>query len=295
MTYGVPPSGFRLPDATRVGMVHLQVTDLQRSLDYYERVLGFRIYDRSDRAATLGPHGPDPRPLVTLHTTSGTKPARRGALGLYHFAILLPGRADLGSFAAYLSALRVRVGLADHFVSEAIYLWDPDGLGIEVYADRPRDQWRTNGRELFMTTDPLDVAGLMAASEGRLWTGMPQGTTIGHIHLHVGDLEAADSFYHSALGFDRMVWSYPGALFLAAGGYHHHLGTNVWSSEPPARDDEARLLEWELILPSKRDVEAASGSVRAAGYEIDAENGGVIIADPWGTRVRIRAGEASEQ
>src|SRR5690606_35217399 len=228
-TYGIRPPGFRLPDATQVGMVRLQVSDLRRSIEYYERILGFRIHDSTGHAATLSPVGADSKPLLTLETRSGLKPARRGALGLYHFAILLPDRAALGSFAAHLSERRVRVGLADHFVSEAFYLWDPDGLGIEVYADRPRDAWRAKDRELLMTTDPLDVGALVTASEGRPWNGMPAGTTIGHVHLHVGDLEAADAFYHSALGLDRMVWSYPGALFLAAGGYHHHLGTNIWS------------------------------------------------------------------
>lgn len=290
-SYGVPPSGFRLPDATHVGTVHLQVSDLRRSIAYYERVLGFRVYDHSDHKATLGPLGPEPRPLVILETRSGTKPARRGALGLYHFAILLPERAALGSFAAHLSSLRVRVGMADHFVSEAFYLWDPDGLGIEVYADRPREAWRANDRELVMTTEPLDVGALVTASEGRPWDGMPEGTTIGHVHLHVGELEAADAFYHSALGLDRMVWSYPGALFLAAGGYHHHLGTNVWSAEPPSRDDEARLMAWELIVPSQDDAEAAGRSLRDAGYDAPASHGIVTVADPWGTRLRVRASE----
>ncbi|HEY0875651.1 MAG TPA: VOC family protein [Vicinamibacterales bacterium] len=287
-TYGIRPPGFRLPDATQVGMVRLQVSDLRRSIEYYERILGFRIHDSTGHAATLGPLGADSKPLLTLETRGGLKPARRGALGLYHFAILLPDRAALGSFAAHLSERRVRVGMADHFVSEAFYLWDPDGLGIEVYADRPRDAWRAKDRELLMTTDPLDVGALVTASEGRPWNGMPAGTTIGHVHLHVGDLEAADAFYHSALGLDRMVWSYPGALFLAAGGYHHHLGTNIWSSEPPARDDEARLIEWELLVPSAGDADAARRSLRDAGYDAQATDGIVTVADPWGTRLSIR-------
>lgn len=287
-TYGIRPPGFRLPDATQVGMVRLQVSDLRRSIEYYERILGFRIHDSTGHAATLSPVGADSKPLLTLETRSGLKPARRGALGLYHFAILLPDRAALGSFAAHLSERRVRVGMADHFVSEAFYLWDPDGLGIEVYADRPRDAWRAKDRELLMTTDPLDVGALVTASEGRPWNGMPAGTTIGHVHLHVGDLEAADAFYHSALGLDRMVWSYPGALFLAAGGYHHHLGTNIWSSEPPARDDEARLIEWELLVPSAGDADAARRSLRDANYDAQATDGIVTAADPWGTRLSIR-------
>jgi catechol 2,3-dioxygenase len=120
---------------------------------------------------------------------------------------------------------------------------------------------------------------------------MPEGTTIGHVHLHVGELEAAGAFYHSALGLDRTVWSYPGALFLAAGGYHHHLGTNVWSAEPPSRDDEARLLAWDLVVPSQADAEAAGRSLRDAGYDAPVSHGIVTAADPWGTRLRVRASE----
>lgn len=291
LSYGVPPPEFRLPEATHVGMVRLQVSDLRRSIAYYERVLGFRVHESSEDAATLTPLGPMPRPLLALETKPGIKPARRGAIGLYHFAILLPERAALGSFAAHLSSHHVRVGMADHLVSEAFYLWDPDGLGIEVYADRPRAAWRTRDRELVMATEPLDVSALVTASEGRPWDGMPAGTTIGHVHLHVGDLDAADRFYHSALGLDRMVWRYPGALFLAAGGYHHHLGTNVWSAEPASRADEARLIEWELVVPSPEDAAAAARSLHAAGFNIEETGDGITAADPWGTRLRVRASD----
>ena len=285
--YGVAPAGFRLPDATHIGGVHLQVSDLQRSLDYYSRVLGLRVYRSGEATATLGPEGEE-RPLVHLQTAGGVTPARRGAFGLYHFAILLPGRAALGRFAAHLSALGARVGMADHLVSEALYLTDPDGLGIEVYADRPRETWQQQGRELVMTTDPLDIADVVAAGGGEPWTGMPAGTVIGHVHLHVGDLAAAEAFYHAALGLDKLVWSYPGALFLAAGGYHHHLGTNVWAPGPGARPEQARLLEWDLVVPSAADAAAAAASLRAGGYAAEASGEHITATDPWGTRVRVR-------
>jgi catechol 2,3-dioxygenase len=267
--------------------VHLQVSDLAQSRAYYEQVLGLRAYAASDGTATLGPHG-DERPLVTLHTRSGISRARRGAFGLYHFAILLPDRAALGRFAAHVAALGIRVGMADHLVSEALYLTDPDGLGIEVYADRPRDTWRLRDRELAMATDPLDIEGVIAAGGGEPWTGAPAGTTIGHVHLHVGTLEEADAFYHRALGFDKIVWSYPGALFLSAGGYHHHLGTNIWAPGPAPTADQARLLEWELLVPSSEDVAAVGRSVRDAGYATEDSAHDVTVADPWGTRVRVR-------
>jgi catechol 2,3-dioxygenase len=186
----------------------------------------------------------------------------------------------------------VRAGAGDHLVSEAFYLTDPDGLGVEVYADRPRATWRRVGRELMMATDPVDVAGLVRDAGDAPWAGMPAGTTVGHMHLHVGDLEAGARFYADALGFDRMVWRYPGALFLGAGGYHHHLGTNTWAgpaARPPGADD-ARLLEWTVTLPTAADVAAAAASLAAAGHDAAARpDGSVVAADPWGTAVRLRA------
>jgi catechol 2,3-dioxygenase len=173
-------------------------------------------------------------------------------------------------------------------VSEALYLTDPDGLGIEVYADRPRHAWRHRDREVAMTTDALDIESVIAARGGLVWGGMPSGTTIGHMHLHVGNLEDAAAFYHLALGFDKTVWSYPGALFFSAGGYHHHLGTNTWSPGPAAAEDQARLLEWELVVASDGDASAAARSLRAAGYAAEDEGASWIAADPWGTRLRIR-------
>lgn len=286
--YGVAAPAYRLPEATRVGAAHLQVSDLPRSLDYYTGVLGLRKLDASDTHATLGTHGDDP-PLVILQTRPGVKRARRGAFGLFHFALLLPDRASLGRFAAYIATLDLRIGMADHLVSEALYLTDPDGLGIEVYADRPRASWRHHDRELAMTTDPLDLTDVIAAAGGRAWDGAPRGTTMGHLHLHVGTLEGAEGFYHRALGFDKMVWSYPGALFLAAGGYHHHLGTNVWSPGPAPSADDAQLLEWQLYLPSRADVAAAARSVEAAGYTTHHDAHRVTAVDPWGTRISLRA------
>jgi catechol 2,3-dioxygenase len=173
-------------------------------------------------------------------------------------------------------------------VSEAIYLWDPDGLGIEVYADRPRSEWRHQGPELFMTTEPLDVGSLLSAAGSGSWAGMPEGTTMGHVHLHVGSLAEAEGFYHAALGFDKTVWSYPGALFLAAGGYHHHLGTNTWAAgAPPAGPGDARLLEWEIVVPAAGDAMAAVASCRAHGFDAEQDGEDWLVRDPWGTALRL--------
>lgn len=185
--YGVAPPEFTLPETTTLGPVHLQVSDLSRSLEYYRRIIGLHARETAGDTAVLTAHGDD-RALVVLHTRRGVTRARRGTFGLYHFALLLPDRAALGRFAAHLAAQHIQVGMADHLVSEALYLSDPDGLGIEVYADRPRAAWRHRNRELAITTDPLDITSVIAAGRGETWDGAPKGTTMGHVHLHVGDL-----------------------------------------------------------------------------------------------------------
>ena len=293
-SYGEAPRGFRLPDETRLGRVSLQVSDLERSLAYYERTLGFRILHREGGRAELSAHGED-TVLVELreHRGAATAP-RRGRLGLFHFAILLPNREALGRFVRHLGEINAAAGASDHLVSEALYLQDPDNLGIEVYADRPRSGWQRVGRELMMATDPLDLEGLVRAAGDTRWTGMPAGTTIGHVHLHVGDLAKAAAFYSDGVGFDRMVWHYPGALFLGAGGYHHHLGTNTWAgsgAKPPGPGD-ACLLEWAIVLPDDASVAAAGKSLEGAGFAIRQEEGSwggsaIVAQDPWGTQLRL--------
>jgi len=285
---GIRPREYRLPESTHLGRVRLQVADLERSLLFYERVLGMRVIRRTADSVNLGSHGDDLE-IVHLRQLRSARPVpRRGLLGLYHFAILLPDRASLGRFVAHLAELGVRAGMSDHFVSEAVYLTDPDGLGIEVYADRPRDAWRYDEGQLYMTTNQLDVDDLVGSAHGERWTGMPPGTVLGHVHLYVDDIDKAAEFYHDALGFDKVVWSYPGALFLSAGGYHHHLGTNTWArGAPPATNADARLLEWEIIVPTRKDADQAAGHVKNAGYGAKNENGGWVLTDPWGTSLRL--------
>lgn len=284
--YGITPPGYRLPAATRLGPVHLQVAQLQRSLDYYTEVLGLRVLDRVGSSAQLGPHGTD-LVLLVLHERPGATPVpRHGRLGLYHFALLLPNRAALGGFLQHIAALGAAAGMSDHAVSEAIYLTDPDGLGIEVYSDRPRSSWQVQGIQLYMTTAHLDVPSLIEDAEP--WQGMPAGTTLGHIHLFVDDLQRAAAFYHEAIGFDKIVWSYPGALFLSAGGYHHHLGTNTWAAGAPAAGEhDARLLEWTLVLPDQAEIARLAHSLEQAGHPVHAEADTRVAADPWRTRLRL--------
>lgn len=290
-SYGEAPSGFRLPRGTRLGEVHLAVSDLARSVAWYEEVLGLRVVRREPGEAALAATGDD-RVLVTLREHAGARPAgRRGRLGLFHFAILLPDRESLGAFVRHLGEIGAHAGAGDHLVSEAFYLSDPDGLGIEVYADRPRESWHRVGRELMMATDPVDVRGLVEAAADTPWQGMPPGTVMGHVHLHVGELAAAAAFYSEALGFDRTVWSYPGALFLGADGYHHHVGTNTWAGAgaQPAGEGDARLLEWTIELPDVAALEAVERSLKSHGQAVERGSGAeAVVRDPWGLAVRIR-------
>ena len=291
---GIAPPAYRLPASLRLGEVSLQVSDLARSLDYYESVLGLRVVSRHAQGAELAAHDDD-AVLVRLHERRGAASvASRGLLGLYHFAILLPDRPALGRFVAHLAQRGVRAGASDHLVSEALYLRDPDGLGIEVYADRPRSSWHTRDREIEMTTEPLDLRSVVASAQDEPWTGMPAGTRMGHVHLHVGDLDRASAFYHDALGLDRMVWSYPGALFLAAGGYHHHLGLNTWAGAGArsAGEGDARLTEWRIVLPAA-DLPRARASLEAAGHRVTDSDEGWRVDDPWGTTLHVVGERAS--
>jgi catechol 2,3-dioxygenase len=285
--YGIAPPRYRLPRDTHLGRVRLQVADLARSIDYYETVLGLRVLARSGGVATLGPQN-DERVIVELHEKPDVRPVpRRGMIGLYHFAVLLPDRASLARFVKHLADIGAHAGMSDHFVSEAIYLQDPDGLGIEVYADRPRSEWRVEDNQIAMTTVPLDVPNLLSAAHGEPWTGAPAGTVLGHVHLYVRDVDDAARFYHDGLGFDKTVWNYPGALFMSAGGYHHHLGTNTWAAGAPlATDDDARLLEWEIVVPDATAIAGAASSLSAAGHSVQRVGDDLVVRDPWGTQIR---------
>lgn len=286
--HGIRPREYRLPESTRLGSVRLQVADIERSLLFYARVLGMCVIRGSADSVGLGPLGKE-REIIHLRQQRSARPVpKRGLLGLYHFAILLPDRASLARFVAHLAEIGVTAGMSDHSVSEAVYLTDPDGLGIEVYADRPRDAWRYDEQQLHMSTAHVDVDDLLRSAGGERWNGMPPGTVLGHVHLYVDDIDKAAAFYHDALGFDKVVWSYPGALFLSAGGYHHHLGTNTWArGAARATDADARLLEWEIIVPTRKDTEEAARHVREAGYAVRQEGGEWVLTDPWGTSLRL--------
>lgn len=276
-----------LPDDTQPVSVRLQVSDLARSRQWYTRTLGCHVLHDDPHEVQLGARGGD-APLITLVAREGTRPIQpHSRLGLYHYALLLPSRGDLGAFVRHLVSLDERIASADHLVSEALYLHDPDGLGIEVYCDRPRSAWTyAADGHVVMTVDPLDLRDLADAASAP-WSGLPPGTTLGHMHLHVGDLDRAGAFYRDALGFDEMA-SLRGALFLAAGGYHHHLGVNVWAAGAPSPGDaDAQLLEWTLRIPDAGQAEAAARRLTDAGHEVVTGPDGWTVRDPWGTTLRI--------
>ena len=287
---------------TTIGTVRLTVSDLDRSRTFYERALGLRGTERDDGAVTFSPV-PDgeagdlaARPPIELRGDSSAPRLDRSVTGLFHLALLVPSRLDLAFALVRLAEAHWPLdGASDHLVSEALYLSDPDGNGIEIYRDRPRDQWRRVDGQLQMATLPLDlqdVAGELAdVSAPQAWT--PAGTRIGHVHLQVSELERTEAFYHDVLGFDVMVRGYPGALFVAAGGYHHHVGLNTWNSAgsgPPA-PGSVGLGSFEVQVSDRVQLDAVLERIAASGLdvEVDPSAGGPLVHDPSGNAVLLRS------
>lgn len=272
----------RLHKDLTVGPVTLTVAELKRSLAFYQQVLGLRRLSLDGGAAQLGVPG---RPLLTLREVPGAPLAPRSSPGLYHFALLVPTRADLGRFVRHVAALGVRLGQGDHLVSEAFYLNDPDGHGIEVYADRPRHTWKWDIDQVRMASDPIDLPSLLAeAGPEAPWAGLPDGTVMGHIHLRVTDIAATEAFYRGVLGFDVVSrWSGQ-ALFISVGGYHHHLGLNTWQSEGgrPAPAGSAKLERAALHLPSEAEIGRVAERLGAAGVPFELQGGELLVRDPSG-------------
>ncbi|HET7565118.1 MAG TPA: VOC family protein [Gemmatimonadaceae bacterium] len=279
-----------LPAGTTLGPVSLTVSDLDRALEYYQRRIGLRLHARDGDAARLGVGGPD---LLVLTEVPGARHPHR-TTGLYHFAILLPARDALARTLQHLVDTRTPLqGLSDHLVSEAIYLADPDGNGIEIYRDRPRSTWTYEDGALRMTTEPLDVDNLMAEVAGRdiPWTGLPAGTTIGHIHLHVADIAQAEHFYRDILGFDITTRYGPSASFVSAGGYHHHVGLNTWAGvgAPPPPPGSVGLRYATIQLPTPESLDRVVERVRAAGVLIEQRDDDVLVRDPSANALLLTA------
>lgn len=287
-----PVSG-EISPLTTVGAVHLTVTDLGRSLDYYRQSIGLTVLDESSGRATLGVRTPEgeSRDLLVLHENREATPGR-GYSGLYHFALLLPERHDLARWLAHAARDRVPMtGLSDHFVSEALYLQDPDGHGIEIYRDRPREVWEGQVAER-MTTVALDVDSLMGelADPGtEPFEGMPAGTIMGHVHLRVARLPETVAFYRDVLGFALMAEYGAQAAFLSAGGYHHHIGANTWESAgvEAAPDTAAALRFATVLLPDEAARQEVVERVSATGQTPEESPEGPIVRDPSGIGIQL--------
>ncbi len=281
--------------ATLPGLVALTVTDLDRSLQFYKDVLGLQVESHQKGHVVLRPNGG--RNLLKLvEKKDAVQPSGR-TTGLYHFAILLPSRLDLALTLRHLVQIRWPLqGAADHLVSEALYLADPDGNGIEIYRDRPRDEWPYRSGQLQMATDPLDVEDLQAElkEDEEVWKGLPPDTILGHVHLKVASISEALTFYCQVLGFDLVTRYGPSAAFVSAGGYHHHIGLNTWNSAgaPPPSPDSAGLRYFTLRLPDEVELEKVVVRVRQSGTTLEKNDRGWFVRDPSGNGIILLGSSA---
>ncbi|WP_085993567.1 VOC family protein [Oceanobacillus senegalensis] len=274
-----------------VGQVNINVTNLEKSLDFYHNFMGFKVLEQTNQKAVLTADGKTP--IITLEQPEGVYPKEGRTTGLYHFAILLPSRADLSSFLKHLiqtKGRQIRLGASDHYVSEALYFDDPDGNGIEVYRDRPASEWNWIDNQVEMATVPLDGDSLLAESN-KDWQGMPEDTVMGHIHLHVADLEQTEKFYMNGLGFN-IVTRYPGALFTSTNNYHHHIGLNVWNgvgAKAPAKNSVG--MNWfTLIFPDEEKRKKVIKNLEQVGASVREGQGCFITEDPSGNVIQLRIG-----
>ncbi|MFL5884487.1 MAG: VOC family protein [Thermoleophilaceae bacterium] len=279
-----------LPPDTSIGTVRLVVADLDALAGFYQEAIGLREVEQSGDTVRLGVE--PGAPLVELVGRPDAAPSPPRSTGLFHLAVLVPSRLELARALRRVAAAGWRfTGASDHLVSEALYLDDPEGNGIEIYHDRPREEWTYDNGELQMATIPLDLEGVVGElpDDDESDAGMPPGTRMGHVHLKVSELPPAEEFYEHGLGFDVVVRSYPGALFVSAGGYHHHVGMNTWTSgggsAPPAG---SRGLDWyQVLLPSPEALAQESDRLEAEGARIEQYDGGVLATDPSGNRVLL--------
>lgn len=282
-------SQFHRGPITYVGQVNLNVQQLERSLRFYQEVIGFQVLERTERSACLTADGKNV--LVTIEQPEDVEPMRGRTTGLYHFALLLPTRAHLARIVRHFAHIGLRFGSADHLVSEALYLSDPDGNGIEIYRDRPPSEWNWNGSEVEMTTDPLDFRDLLSSEQEGEWQGLPKETVMGHIHLHVSDLAEAERFYVQGLGFEIVNRYGPQALFISTGKYHHHIGLNTWNGvgAPRPHENSVGLRSFTLVYPDDAARDRAVTGLRRIGADVEKHDGVYTAEDPSGNRILLLA------
>ena len=279
-----------LPPDTSLGSVRLNAGDQDSLADFYEQTVGLRQLSRDGVAALGADQG---QPLVELLSAPDAPPRPAGTTGLFHLAILVPSRVELARALRRVTESGWHLtGASDHLVSEAIYLRDPEGNGIEIYRDRPRAEWHGAGGEIEMDSLPLDLEGVLGelADDDSPPGAMPPGTRLGHVHLNVADIAASERYYAGALGFDVTVRGYPGALFVSAGGYHHHVGLNTWMGEgaPPPPPGALGLDRFEVVVPAGADLDAAERRLTDAGVQTQRGDEGLTAVDPSGNRVLLR-------
>ncbi|MFF5397120.1 VOC family protein [Peribacillus butanolivorans] len=276
---------FHQKPVTFVREVSINVMHLDNAIRFYQDIIGLQLLEKTDRKAVLTTYGKTP--LLTLEQPADVIPKEGRTTGLYHFALLLPTRADLSIFLRHLLQTEYRFGASDHDVSEALYITDPDGNGIEVYWDRPSSDWTWSNGEVAMGTDPLDGNSLLAESDAE-WNGLPAGTLMGHIHLHVADLRKTEEFYMLGLGF-TIVNRFGGALFTSTGGYHHHIGLNTWNGvgAPAPKKNSVGLNWYSLVFADEEARNKVIEKLNKIGAEATKEDGFYVVTDPSGNEIHL--------
>jgi catechol 2,3-dioxygenase len=278
-----------LDPATDIGTVTLKVVDQERSLAFYTLVIGLEVIQHDEQRAVLGAGN---QAILLLEEVPGAVHLARNVTGLYHAAILFPDRHSLAVKIAQIRAINYSFGYSDHLVSEAFYLDDPDANGLELYRDRPRSEWTWVDGEVQMALDPIDFDNFFAEiKEGDpalTNPTAPAGTKLGHMHLRVGNIAEATAFYHGVLGFD-ITAHMPGALFVSAGGYHHHIGMNTWESlnGKPAIEQSAGLREFSISLPDQAELDRLTQQIEAAGIAVERNGESATVYDPWQNRIKL--------
>jgi catechol 2,3-dioxygenase len=279
---------YQIHPRTSLGTVELKVSNLERSILFYTEVVGFKVLHREGNIIDFTADGVNVM-LRLEELENAVERLPRSTTGLYHFAILVPDRKSLGLSVRQLIAKGIRVGQGDHGFSEALYISDPDRNGIEIYADRPKSEWRDANGDFHAMSNPVDIEGLLAEAGDEPWEGLSKGTTIGHVHFHVGDLKTTEAFYCGLLGFDAMIRMMDQALFISAGGYHHHIGLNTWAGvgAPPPPPNAVGLKRFTILLPSQSEVDAILANLAAANVSYEQQQGGWFVTDPSGIGILL--------
>ncbi|WP_163539190.1 VOC family protein [Gracilibacillus sp. YIM 98692] len=270
---------------TFVNHVKIKVKDLDRSIQFYQQIVGFQVLESNDTSAALTADGQTS--ILSLEQPSEVESKQSRTTGLYHFAILLPNRSDLANFLYHCADVGLRLASSDHLVSEAIYFADPDGNGIEVYRDRAPSEWTWQGNQVAMTVDPLDFEDLLKEGKQGAWQGLPTQTVMGHIHLHVADIPKTKKFYEKGLGFETVCRFGDQALFISTGKYHHHIGLNTWNGvgAPPPSERSVGLESYTIIYPDQEAVQQAVANLKAIGASVKEEKDKTITKDPSGNKI----------